>query len=160
MFRRVSPKNNEQLQLQELTNQDLPESVPENFIGKMFKHGPKSRNHSQATGTTSWVIELHPAARQHFLKKGRVFTSWRSHNIRDLPTVTRCYNCQYGYCSSTEHESRDCRHKTNESKHKCANCTRSGNKDASHHTTSNQCPILQHRAQETINAILDDVNGS
>ncbi|KAJ3631944.1 hypothetical protein MTP99_013044 [Tenebrio molitor] len=124
---------------------------------------------------TLFILEKDgPAARPHLLKKGIVFSSWRSHNIRDFLTVTRCYNCQRfghiakhcrseqqcGYCSSTENESRDCRHKLGESKHQCANCIRSGNKDANHHTASNQCPIFQHRAQETINATFYDVNGS
>ncbi|KAH0820277.1 hypothetical protein GEV33_002514 [Tenebrio molitor] len=35
---------------------------------------------------TSWVIELHPAARAHFLSTGRLYTEWRSHTIRDFLT--------------------------------------------------------------------------
>jgi hypothetical protein len=160
--------------LEELGRQNLPETVPDVFTGKMFKYGRGSRNNDRGrSDTTSWVVELHPAARAHFIKTGRVYTTWRSHTIRDFLLVSRCFNCQRfghiakfcsapqqcGYCASTDHESRNCRHREDKRAHKCANCVRSGIKDANHHTAENICPIYQHRAQEAINSTQYDVDG-
>jgi hypothetical protein len=160
--------------LEELGRQNLPETVPDVFTGKMFKYGRGNRNNDRGrSDTTSWVVELHPAARAHFIKTGRVYTTWRSHTIRDFLLVSRCFNCQRfghvanfcsapqqcGYCASTDHESRNCRHREDKRAHKCANCTRSGIKDANYHTAENICPIYQHRAQEAINSTQYDIDG-
>jgi hypothetical protein len=140
----------------------------------MFKYGRGNRNSDRGrSDTTSWVVELHPGARAHFIKTGRVYTTWRCHTIRDFLLVSKCFNCQCfghiekccsapqqcGYCASTDHESRNCRHREDKRAHKCANCTRSGIKDANHHTAENICPIYQHRAQEAINSTQYDVDG-
>jgi hypothetical protein len=137
----------------------------------MFKYGRGNRNSDRGrSDTTSWVVELHPSARVHFIKTGRVYTTWRCHTIRDFLLVSKCFNCQCfghidsapqqcGYCASTDHESRNCRHREDKRAHKCANCTRSGIKDANDHTAENICPIYQHRAQEAINSTQYDVDG-
>lgn len=151
----------------DLQKQNLPTTVPKEFIGKMFKFGKKNGS------TTSWIVELHPAARSHFVKIGRIFTEWRSHTIRDFLLVSRCYHCQRfghiakyckspkqcGFCASTEHEGKDCKSKTNKGAHKCANCLRSGAKDSNHHAASEVCPILKHRMQEQLDATMYEVDG-
>jgi hypothetical protein len=160
--------------LAELCKQNLPATVPENFTGKMFKYGRRSRgNERGGNDTTSWIVELHPAARAHFVKTERIYTTWRSHNIRDFLLVSRCYKCQRfghiakfcnsprqcGFCASTDHESRDCEAREDKRAHKCANCTRSGIKEANHHTAESVCPIYKHRLQEAINSTNYEVNG-
>jgi hypothetical protein len=154
---------------EELSAQNLPDSIPEQFIGKIFKHGRKASGASQSralTDSVNYVVELHPAARKHFLQTGRVYTTWRSHPIRDFLEVTRCYNCQHyghlsrnckspqacGFCSSTTHESSRCPARDNPQEHKCVNCQRSGAKNTAHHTAANVCPIFKHRLQEAINS--------
>ncbi|KAH0811838.1 hypothetical protein GEV33_010953 [Tenebrio molitor] len=85
--------------LEELGRQNLPETVPDVFTGKMFKYGRGSRNNDRGrSDTTSWVVELHPAARAHFIKTGRVYTTWRSHTIRDflLRAATMWLLCEHG----------------------------------------------------------------
>lgn len=154
---------------EDLKNQGLPDSVPDDFIGKIFKYGRKQGNNS----TTSWIVELHPAARSHFAKVGRFYTAWRSHVIRDFLLVSRCFQCQRfghiakycksttqcGYCASTEHESRNCNDRENPANHKCANCIRSGARDVNHHTAQDSCPIRRHRIQEQIDATLYEFDG-
>ncbi|KXZ75771.1 hypothetical protein TcasGA2_TC031700 [Tribolium castaneum] len=108
--------------------QDLPESLPKNFVKTAFKVGNKDGKANQ------WVVELHPVARNHFIKSGsRLFINWKSLHIRDYLRVTRCFKCQKfghvskfcnsekqcGYCASTDHESVTCKLKNEENKHKC-----------------------------------------
>jgi hypothetical protein len=162
------PENTTKEQLEAtLQEQNLPDSVPETFVRKMFKYGPK-----QDTGPTTWIVELHPLARQHLINAGRIFSSWRAHKVRDFVAVTRCYLCQgfghiakhcisqriCGYCSGTDHESRNCRHKDDSSQHKCINCRRSQIKEYSHHTASKCCPIYKYRIQDAINETQYDVS--
>jgi hypothetical protein len=137
-----------------LSDQKLPDSVPETFVRKCFKHGAKLEQ-----GQTTWILEIYPAARQYLINTGRIFSNWRAHKVRDFVVVTRCYHCQgfghiakhcmspkvCGYCSSTDHESKDCRHKGDAGKHKCINCLRFQVKDHSHHAASNECPIYKNR---------------
>ncbi|KAH0812342.1 hypothetical protein GEV33_010449 [Tenebrio molitor] len=122
------PEGTTQEQLvEELTGQNLPDSVPKNFIGKIFKQNRRTQRNTESrssAGSANFVVEVHPAARRFYLQTGRVYTAWRSHHIRDFLEVTRCYNCQRyghisrncnsptacGYCSSTEHDSNACRH--------------------------------------------------
>jgi hypothetical protein len=171
------PEGTTQEQLvEELTGQNLPDSVPKNFIGKIFKQNRRTQRNTESrssAGSANFVVEVHPAARRFYLQTGRVYTAWRSHHIRDFLEVTRCYNCQRyghisrncnsptacGYCSSTEHDSNACRHRDDPQKHKCVNCLRSGAKDTAHHTAANMCPIYKHRLQDVINATLYDVDG-
>jgi hypothetical protein len=57
--------------MDDLSRQNFSEAVPENFIGKMFKYGRKQQNtpgDHASNNTTSWVVELHPAARQQLIK--------------------------------------------------------------------------------------------
>jgi hypothetical protein len=152
-----------------LTEQNMPDTVPETFTRKLFKHGAK-----HGPGLTSWVVEIHPAARLHLMKTARIFSSWTSHRIRDFVTVTRCYLCQgfghiakhcasnkfCGYCASTDHESRNCRHKDDASQHKCVNCLRFSMKENSHHTASNECPIYKNRLNNIINETQYDIEES
>jgi hypothetical protein len=162
--------------MDDLSRQNFSEAVPENFIGKMFKYGRKQQNtpgDHASNNTTSWVVELHPAARQQLIKVGRFYTSWKSHTVRDFLQVTRCFNCQRhghiskhctsprqcGYCASTEHDSKTCPAKDDSSKYRCANCLRGGLRDANHHTAQDICPIHKHRTQELINSTLYDVDG-
>jgi hypothetical protein len=160
--------------LAELSKQNLPATVSEHFTGKMFKYGCRNRgNERGGNDTTSWIVELHPAARAHFVKTERIYTTWRSHNIRDFLLVFRCYKCQRfgyiakfcnsprqcGFCASTDHESRDCEAREDKRAHKCANCTRSGIKEANHHTAESVCPIYKHHLQEAINSTNYEVNG-
>jgi hypothetical protein len=162
------PENTTKEQLEAtLQEQNLPDSVPETFVRKMFKYGPK-----QDTGPTTWIVELHPLARQHLINAGRIFSSWRAHKVRDFVAVTRCYLCQgfghiakhcisqrvCGYCNGTDHESRNCRHKDDPSQHKCINCRRSQIKEYSHHTASKCCPIYKYRIQDAINETQYDVS--
>lgn len=151
--------------------QNLPEYVPENFLGKIFKFG--GSNKKQGSSTTTWIVEVHPAARNYFSQVGRIFTSWRSHTIRDFVLVSRCYQCQRfghiakfctsqkqcGFCASTEHESKDCTSREKPECHKCANCLRSGAREVNHHTAQDKCPIYQHRLQEKIDSTDYDFDG-
>jgi hypothetical protein len=162
--------------LEELSGQNLPDSVPDHFVRKIFKHGRRPSENSQLRApneSVNYVIEVHPAARRHFLQTGRIYTSWRSHQIRDFITVTRCYNCQRyghiakncnspqacGFCSSSDHEASKCPNRDNPSNHRCVNCQRSGAKDTAHHTASNMCPIYIHRLQDIINSTTYEVDG-
>lgn len=150
-----------------LRQQNLPENVPKIFTGKMFKYGRKNGS------TTSWIVELHPAARSYFANVGRIFTEWRSHTIRDFLLVSRCYKCQRfghiakyckspiqcGFCASSAHEGKECPDRENNLKHKCANCARNGAKEFNHHAASDSCPIYQHRMREQLNATLYEIDG-
>jgi hypothetical protein len=150
-----------------LSDQKLPDSVPETFVRKCFKHGAKLEQ-----GQTTWIVEIHPAARQYLVNTGRIFSNWRAHKVRDFVVVTRCYHCQgfghiakhcmspkvCGYCSSTDHESKDCRHKGDAGKHRCINCLRFQVKDHSHHAASNECPIYKNRLQNIISETQYDIN--
>jgi hypothetical protein len=156
---------------QNCAKQNLPATVPELFTRKIRMQKP--RNGRGENDTTSWIVELHPAARAHFVTTERIYTTWRSHNIRDFLLVSRCFKClrfghiakfcnsprQCGFCASTDHESRDYEDREDKRAHKCANCTRSGIKEANHHTAENICPIYQHRLQEAINSTNYEVNG-
>jgi hypothetical protein len=158
------PEGTTQEQLvEELTGQNLPDSVPENFIGKIFK---QNRRTQRNTESANFVVEVHPAARRFYLQTGRVYTTRYpgSNALLQLSPIrphfeelqfTHC--C--GYCSSTEHDSNACRHREDSQKHKCVNCLRSGAKDTAHHTAANMCPIYKHRLQDVINATLYDVDG-
>jgi hypothetical protein len=53
-----------------LSDQKLPDSVPETFVRKCFKHGAKLEQ-----GQTTWIVELHPAAKQHLINTGRIFSN-------------------------------------------------------------------------------------
>nr|XP_015840246.1 PREDICTED: uncharacterized protein LOC107399080 [Tribolium castaneum] len=142
--------------------QDLPESLPKNFVKTAFKVGNKDGKANQ------WVVELHPVARNHFIKSGsRLFINWKSLHIRDYLRVTRCFKCQKfghvskfcnsekqcGYCASTDHESVTCKLKNEENKHKCSNCTRAEQQDTNHAAESSNCPIYKNRLQEAIKNI-------
>jgi hypothetical protein len=155
------PKNTTSDELiKEIYKQEgIPNSVPEKFVKNAFKVG-QTRN-----DTNTWVIEIHPAARAHFMKTAKIYIQWKSLNIKDYIRVTRCYNCQKyghvskhcksekqcGFCASTAHESKDCSERENSSKHKCANCVRGKQQDANHHSGSSECPIYKTRLQDLIN---------
>ncbi|KXZ75602.1 hypothetical protein TcasGA2_TC031912 [Tribolium castaneum] len=121
--------------------EDLPENIPKNFVKSAFKVGNKDGK------SNHWVIEVHPAARNYFIKSGsRVYVSWKSLHIRDYLRVTRCFKCQKfghvskfcnsekqcGYCSGTYHESMNCKVKNEEAKHKCSICIRSEQQEVNH----------------------------
>jgi hypothetical protein len=53
-----------------LNDQKLLDSVPETFVRKCFKHGAKLEQ-----GQTTWIVELHPAAKQHLMNAGRIFSN-------------------------------------------------------------------------------------
>jgi hypothetical protein len=158
------PKNMEKDELiSEISKQDtLPDTIPKDFIKSAFKTGqPKD-------DSNTWVIELHPAARNHFMRIGKIYIQWKSLNIKDYLRVTRCFNCQkYGHvskycqsekqcgiCAATNHETRNCMVKDNEQKHKCANCVRSRQSNTNHQAGDSECPIYLFKRQDLINNTL------
>jgi hypothetical protein len=83
------PKDMEKNKLiSEISKQDtLPNTIPEEFIKNAFKT-VQPRDDSN-----TWVVELHPAARNHFMRIGKISIQWKSLNIKDYLRVTRCFNC-------------------------------------------------------------------
>lgn len=148
-----------------LNKQDLPETVPEDYIKLAFKSRIPGRSNDTQGDSTSWILEIHPAARAHLVQAGKIYGDWRTHNIRDFIQVTRCYNCQRyghiakhctgqkqcGYCAATDHESKACPNIKKTENHKCANCLRSNLKQTDHHTADNSCPIFISRTNDLIN---------
>lgn len=134
--------------------------IPSKWCKDMFRVGP--RNNS---GTTNWVLEVHPAVRRIIKQQGRVYFDWKSCNVDDYLRVTRCFKCQKfghvakhcnadkqcGYCAGSDHETRDCKYKEDPRKVKCANCARAGKRDTGHEAGSSECPFYVSRLQDLIN---------
>lgn len=149
--------------IEDLKAQDYPVNLPKDFIRSAFKIN--SRDSQAEKQYASWVFEIHPIARNHLTKIGRIYSSWRAHKVRDFTRVTRCYKCQRfghiskfctsqricGYCTSTDHDTKDCAVSKKTEKHKCANCLRSGITNTDHHTACNTCPIYIARLNDLIN---------
>nr|XP_015840434.1 PREDICTED: uncharacterized protein LOC107399195 [Tribolium castaneum] len=156
-----------ELETEELVNEilkqeGLPNTIPKKFVKSAFKVGNKEGK------TNHWVVEVHPAARNYFIKAGsRLYISWKSLHIRDYLRITRCFKCQKfghvstccnsekqcGYCASNDHESVTCIFKNEETKYKCSNCKRAGQQNLNHSAGSTVCPIYNHRLQEAIKNI-------
>lgn len=147
----------------EISRQNLPDNIPQNFVKSAFKIGNNQENNNN-----TWVVEIHPAARNYLIKNGsKVYFRWRALNIRDYFKIARCFKCQKfghvskhcksdkqcGYCTATNHESIDCIIKNDETKYKCCNCIRAKQPNSNHFAGSSNCPVYKYRLQEAIKNI-------
>ena len=109
----------------------------------------------------SWVVELPPSFWQIAVNNGRIFAGWRSYEVENYISVTRCFKChRFGhtatYCKEEketcfkchgQHSTRDC---SQESLKKCINCVRKGIKEVHHNTNDKQCPVYQRALEEEL----------
>lgn len=138
------------------------EDIPSKWCKSSFKVGSKDGKYNP-----NWVFEVHPEVRRVVLQKGKIYLDWKSCNVEDYVRISRCYKCQRfghvakhcnsekqcGFCAATDHESKDCRHKEDTARHKCANCMRAGKKAIDHDASAKKCPIYAARIQDYVNNI-------
>lgn len=150
-----------------VTKDDLEDSIAklvpaadtmDSIVSSQFKVGPRNLNH------TNWVLELHPKAWQHMVKKGRLYVHWTVCPVKEFVRITRCYrfghvvkycksDLQCGMCASTDHATKDCRHEQTVERHSCANCLRSKAKSTNHTAFSEACPTYQSRLTDHLSKI-------
>ena len=123
-------------------------------------------NHHSNSETLTVILKVSPAVRLSIMNKqsGRVFIGNSSFIVKDRYYVKVCYHCQeIGHvsndCPSKEknscclycsgpHKSATCSDKKDDSKKKCARCSKSSIKrfaddSCSHNAASQDCPLLQ-----------------
>lgn len=147
-----------------LKNQSLPAGVPDEFVRTAFRISNPSKRSS--ADITSWIVELHPLAWSYLTKAGKVYFGWKVHNVRDYMRISRCYKCQKfghiakhctaqkhcGYCSSADHQSRECPNAKDPEAYTCVNCARLGKTGQKHHTGDITCPVYLKRLQDAIDS--------
>lgn len=125
----------------------------------VFKTGDKKKD------VVNWVAEVTPDIRKILINKSRVFVGWRSCNIQDYISLTRCYRCQSfghvakyckekvdtcGHCSEEGHNFKVC---PNKNRHEvCVHCKRIKRPD-DHSSRAKNCPVYVMALEQFINKI-------
>jgi hypothetical protein len=135
--------------------------LPENWCAYAGTLGPKK------TTDASWILEVHPTVWKSLTSEGHIYIDWHSCRVENFVKLTKCFKCQRyghvakycnseescGFCTSSEHETKDCPHKNLPAKHSCINCIRAKFRDHSHHTNAESCPIFKRKLEEYLSSI-------
>jgi hypothetical protein len=123
-----------------------------------------NNNNNKRTTDASWVLEVHPTVWKNLTSNGHIYIDWHSCRVENFVKLTKCQRYGHvakycnsdescGFCTSSEHDTKDCPHKNHPPKHSCINCIRAKFREHNHHTNAESCPIYKRKLEEYLSSI-------